>query len=363
MSTIAKRAAPIAGERIRTAAPARLLLTLAALAPMVWPQSIDQPQSYAAARISSAAADGSNADAAVVAPRASHTVAEIGGAGRLVHLWFTIATDEEKYLSTTRLKMFWDGAAQAAVDAPFGEFFLLGHNQVRQVNAAFITVEARPELNHNLPNQNVAGFNSYFPMPYAKSARLVVENGSDKPLRALYYHVDYQKWSSPPSPLRFHADHHRTGPEPFPGPAAGARAAKNPSGQGNHVVIDVSGRGHLAGVCVSVDGAGAGWWEGDEMLWIDGEPRPSIAGTGTEDYFGGAWGFRREYNTAFHGVTFLEKVAGRPDWQAGLYTFYRFHQPDPIPFTRSLRMTLERGHNNHRRDSAYSSIAYYYLRP
>jgi hypothetical protein len=334
---------------------------LIALAPTVRGQGIDEPQNYVTARISSAAVDGSNADAAVVAPRASHTVAEIAGAGRIVHLWFTISTEEEKYLSTTRLRMFWDGAAQPAVDVPFGEFFLLGHNQVRQVNTAFVTVEARPELNHNLPNKNVGGFNSYFPMPYGKGARITVENRSDKPLRALYYQVDYQKWPAPPSPLRFHAVRHLSAPEPFPGAAAGARGARNPEGKGNHPLVDVRGRGHLAGVCVSVDGAGAGWWEGDEMVWIDGEARPSIVGTGTEDYFGGAWGFRREYNTPFHGVTFLAKVPGRPDWQAGLFTFYRFHQPDPITFRHSLRMTIERGHNNHRRDSTYSSVAYFYL--
>ena len=327
-----------------------LILALLAAAPGLCPQSADQLQGYASARISSAAADGSNADAVAVGPRSSHAVAEISGAGRIVHLWFT-----------TRLKMFWDGAREPAVDVPFGEFFLLGHGQVRMVATAFVTVEARPELNHNLGNRNVGGFNSYFPMPYARGARVVIENGSDKPLRALYYHVDYQKWQSAPSPLRFHAAHRRSPPEPFPGAAAGARGAKNPAGTDNHVLIDVKGRGHLIGVAMSVEGAGAGWWEGDEMAWIDGESSPSISGTGTEDYFGGAWGFRREYNTPFHGVSFLEKLPGRPDWQAGLYTCYRFHQPDPVTFTRSLRMSIERGHNNHRRDSSYSSVAYYYL--
>jgi len=327
----------------------------------LWAQGIDAPQNYRAARISSAATDGSNLDMVVVGPRAAHQVAELTGPGRIVHLWFTIMTDEENYLSTTRLKMFWDGAAQPAVDVPFGEFFLLGHNRVRQVNTVFLSVEARPELNHNLANKNVAGFNCYFPMPYSKGARITLENGSDKPLRLLYYHVDYQKWPAPPSPLRFHALHRRSQPEPYPGPEAGARQARNPEGKGNHVVLDVRGRGHLVGVSLSVDAAGQGWWEGDEMVWIDGEARPSILGTGTEDYFGGAFGFRREYNNLYHGVSFLEKVPGRSDWQAGLFTVYRFHAPDPIPFTRSLRMTIERGHNNHRRDSTYSSVAYYYL--
>ena len=338
----------------------RILLLVLPLG-LVWPQGIDQPQPYSTARVSSAAKDGSNADAVVVAPRSSRTVADIAGAGRIVHLWFTIATEEPDYLSTTRLKIFWDGSSQPAVDAPFGEFHLLGHRQVRQVNTAFVSVEARPQLNHNLSNQNVAGFNSYFPMPCARGARLVIDNSSDRPLRSLYYQIDYQKWPAAPSPLRFHATHRRTPPEPFPGPEAGRREATNPTGRDNHLILDLRGRGHFLGLSLSVDGAGAGWWEGDEMIWIDEEPNPSIAGTGTEDYFGGAWGFRQEYNMPFHGVSFLEKVPGRKDWQAGLYTVYRFHQPDPVAFTRSLRLSIERGHNNHRRDSAYSSVAYYYL--
>jgi hypothetical protein len=339
------------------------LLAILLLAPLVAAAApdIDQRQPYSAARASSAAADGSNGDMATVPPRSSHVVADIRGAGRIVHMWFTIATEEPNYLSTTRMQIFWDGSTAPAVDVPFGEFHLLGHNAVRQVNTAFITVEARPELNTNLSNRNVGGFNCYFPMPYAKGARIVIGNGSDKPLRALYYQIDYQKWPTEPSPMRFHATHSRTKPEAYPGPAAGQRDAKNPDGRDNHLILDARGQGHFAGVSLSVDGAGAGWWEGDEMIWIDGEQRPSIAGTGTEDYFGGAWGFRREYNMPYHGISFLEKIPGRPDWQAGLFTVYRLHERDPIPFSRSLRVSIERGHNNHRRDSSYSSVAYYYL--
>lgn len=322
---------------------------------------IDAPQPFRAARISSAAADGSNRDMVIVPPNSPHDVARIAGSGRIVHMWFTIASQEPDYLSTTRLKIYWDGAVRPAVDVPLGEFHLLGHKKVRQVNSAFVTVEARPDLNHNLQNRNVGGFNSYFPMPYAKGARIVIENASAHPIQALYYQIDYQKWNSPPSPLRFHAFHHVTAPEPFPGNQADSRDARNPDGSANHLILDARGRGHFAGVALSIDGVGAGWWEGDEMFWIDGEPTPSIAGTGTEDYFGGAWGFRREYNMPYHGVSFLEKPAGRPDWQAGLYTVYRFHERDPVTFAKSLHVSIERGHNNHRRDSAYSSVAYFYL--
>jgi len=51
-----------------------------------------------------------------------------------------------------------------------------------------------------------------------------------------------------------------------------------------------------------------------------------------------------------HGVSYLEKTPSRPDRQAGQFSVYRFHRRDPVPFR----------HNNHRRDSTYSSVAYWY---
>ena len=260
---------------------------------------------------------------------------------------------EAAYLKTTRLKMFWDGNPQPAVDVPFGDFFALGHGKVRQIESPLISVVARPELNGNLKNPNVAGFNCYFPMPFAKGARMVIENGSDQPITSLYYHVDYQAWDGPPGPLRFHARYHRT-------PAAAPGAAAPASPPENHLILETRGRGHLAGVVLSVDTPGLGWWEGDEMIWVDGETKPSLHGTGTEDYFGGAYGFRREYNTPYHGISFLEKTPERPEWQAGRYTVYRFHERDPIPFTHSFKMSIERGHNNSRADSEYASVAFWY---
>lgn len=334
-----------------------LLLMVAALEA----QPVDQPQPYRAMRASSYRTDGGNADAVRVEPGASHTVMDVKGAGRVVHMWFTIATAEENYLRTTRLKIYWDGAAKAAVDVPFGDFHLLGHGKVRQVNTAFVTVRARPELNHNLRNPNVAGFNSYFPMPYGTGAKVVIENGSAKePLTSLYYQVDYQAWAKAPSGLRFHAAYRETAAEAFRGHDAGRATSRNTKPEENHLILETAGAGHFVGVALSVDASGAGWWEGDEMIWVDGEATPSVYGTGTEDYFGGAWGFRGEYNMPYHGVTFMEKVPSRADWQAGLFTVYRFHEKDPVPFRKSFKMSIERGHNNHRRDSRYWSVAFWY---
>ena len=318
---------------------------------------IDQPQPYRASRSSSSDPSGANHDFVIVEGKTPYTVLDVQGAGRIVHMWFTIRPTDTDYLHKTRLQIFWDGQEKPAVDVPFGDFHALGHGSVRQFHNVFLSIVARPKLNHNIANPNVAAFNSYFPMPYGQSAKVVINNTSDKPIDALYYQIDYQKWDSQPSPLRFHAEYNQSPPgssEPPPG------FPKNPDGQYNHLVLDTKGKGHFIGVVLSVDAVTGGWWEGDDMIWIDGEEIASIQGTGTEDYFGGAWGFRQEYAAPYQGVTVLEKVEGRQDWRAGKYTVYRFHKKDPIPFTQSFHMSIERGHANDRRDCTYSSVAYWY---
>ncbi|MCP2619780.1 DUF2961 domain-containing protein, partial [Candidatus Aminicenantes bacterium AC-334-K16] len=81
---------------------------------------------------------------------------------------------------------------------------------------------------------------------------------------------------------------------------------------------------------------------------------PSLHGTGSEDYFSDAWGMREDANL-FYGCPLQE-----PDFQVGSKaTVYRFHIPDPIPFSRSIKVTIEHGHNNNR-SNYFSSVAYWY---
>jgi hypothetical protein len=99
-----------------------------------------------------------------------------------------------------------------------------------------------------------------------------------------------------------------------------------------------------------------GWWgEGDDMFFIDGETKPSINGTGSEDYFLGAWGFTAgafDYGLSGAPVKGLEKAGSRT-------SVYRFHLDSPITFTKSLKATIEHGHANHRSDDFFS-VAYWY---
>jgi len=129
----------------------------------------------------------------------------------------------------------------------------------------------------------------------------------------------------------------------------------NLSGEDNYVWLEARGQGHFVGVTMPILQNQDGWWgEGDDLFFIDGESRPSINGTGFEDYFLDAWGFgSHSFGYGLYGapVKGSEQVNGRA-------SVYRFHLDSPIPFTKSLRATIEHGHANHRSDNLFS-VAYW----
>ena len=104
-----------------------------------------------------------------------------------------------------------------------------------------------------------------------------------------------------------------------------------------------------------------GWMgEGDDMIFIDDEAAPAITGTGSEDYFNGAWDFGGRDGAApfahlYNGAPFI--VA--PEHTGGRYCLYRWHADNPVTFTRYLKHTMEHGHANDRADNFYS-VAYWY---
>ena len=105
---------------------------------------------------------------------------------------------------------------------------------------------------------------------------------------------------------------------------------------------------------------GFSWFgEGDDMIFIDGEEVPSITGTGTEDYFGYAWGYPGDLSsTPYHGVTVVGELEGKAIY-SGKWTMFRFHVEDPVQFEKSVKVTIEVGHANaHANDVA--STAYWY---
>ena len=140
------------------------------------------------------------------------------------------------------------------------------------------------------------------------------------------------------------------------------------AGDTPYEVLDVHGRGHYVGTVLSVVQAEAGWFgEGDDFFFVDGEKKPSIEGTGTEDYFNDAWGLRVDTGP-YSGASVAEGTG-----LGSRMTAYRWHLADPIPFSKSLRFVFEHnGWTFHpdgsvksaagERTDLMSSVAYWYRR-
>jgi hypothetical protein len=309
------------------------------------------PHDYVQKRVSSYDRSGGNADYRQIAPGETLTLLDEAGPGTITHIWITIATEEQFHLKKLVLRMYWDGEESPSVEAPIGDFFGLGNGEYFRYESAVLAVASDKALN------------SFFPMPFQKHARITVTNEGKERVDAFYFNIDYQAHAKPlpQDTLYFHAQYRQAYP------AAGwtsqwhsngdplVDGKKNLTGEGNYVWLEAKGKGHFVGVTMSILQNQDDWWgEGDDMFFIDGEEKPSINGTGSEDYFLGAWGFGHPFSYATYGAP----VVGA-EFAGSRSSVYRFHLDSPIPFTKSLKATIEHGHANHRSDN-YSSVAYWY---
>ena len=317
-----------------------------------WLSALTEPHDYVQKRASSYDRSGGNDDFRTVAPGETLTILDEAGPGIITHMWFTFSSDEMYHLKKLVLRIYWDGEATPSVEAPIGDFFGLGLGE-------YFTFEALPLS--AAPNHAV---NSFFPMPFQKHARVTVENEGKMKLDALYYNIDYQAYAKPlpADTLYFHAQYRQASPNKG---LAGEwkdnndplqNDKKNQTGEENYVWMEASGRGQFVGVTMSVLQNQDYWWgEGDDMFFVDGARQPSINGTGSEDYLLGAYDFGgRAFSYALYGAPVVgeEKAGSRS-------SVYRFHLDSPIPFTKSLKATIEHGHANGRSDNFFS-VAYWY---
>jgi hypothetical protein len=311
-----------------------------------------QTEDYVLKRASSYDRSGGNADSRQIAAGETLTLLDEAGPGVVSHLWSTIASRDPHHLKALVLRMYWDGEATPSVEAPIGDFFGLGLGEYFLYQSAPLLVAPEKALN------------CFFPMPFQKHARITVSNEGSEKVDAFYFNIDYRSYPRPlpADTLYFHAQYRQAAPAKgwtnqwrSNGDAV-VNQKKNLTGEDNYVWLEATGRGHFVGVTMSVQENQDGWWgEGDDMFFIDGETTPSINGTGSEDYFLGAWDFGSH---PFSYPLFGAPVKG--DESAGSRSsVYRFHLDSPIPFTRSLRATIEHGHANVRSDN-YFSVAYWY---
>jgi hypothetical protein len=307
-----------------------------------WQPDMTIQQDYTAKRSSSFDTTGGNHDWVTVAPGATVTVLDTDGPGVVSHLWFTLNDREPYFLKRVVLRMYWDGEKEPSVETPLGDFFGLGLGTIYSWQSSVLSVG------------NNGALNSFFAMPFAHHARITLTNEGHLPIQSLYYNIDYRLSAQPlpPGTLYFHAEYRQAQPN------HAVQAATNLDGANNYVWMTATGHGQFVGVTMSVLQNENGWWgEGDDMFFIDGAKRPSIQGTGSEDYFLGAWDFG---DAPFSYATYGAPVAGQGhELQGSRWSVYRFHLDQPIPFTKSMKATIEHGTANDRRDNFYS-VAYWY---
>ncbi|HTC50184.1 MAG TPA: glycoside hydrolase family 172 protein [Candidatus Aquilonibacter sp.] len=310
------------------------------------------PRTYVQKRASSYDRTGGNDDFRKIAVGETLTLLDGTGPGIITHIWMTIASPEQYHLKKLVLRMYWDGENSPSVEAPIGDFFGLGLGDYFQFESTPLAVAPDKALN------------CFFPMPFRKRARITVTNEGKEEVDAFYFNIDYQAWNRDlaPDAMYFHAQYRQAAPAKGwtnqwnSNGAEAINVKKNLDGENNYVWMEASGQGHFVGVTMSVLQNQDGWWgEGDDMFFVDGERRPSINGTGSEDYFLGAWDFG---DHPFSYALFGAPVKGL-EFAGSRSSVYRFHLDSPIPFTKSLRATIEHGHANHRSDNFYS-VAYWY---
>ena len=313
---------------------------------------LPSPHEYTVKRISSYDRSGGNDDFRKLPPGQSLTLLEENGPGIITHIWITINSPENYHLKKLVLRMYWDGEETPSVEAPIGDFFGLG-------NGDYFLYQSLP-----LAVGSGQALNSFFPMPFRRSARITVTNEGQQAVDNFYYNIDMKapKKDLPADTLYFHAEYRQCAPcEGWTNEWKNNSDAKvgnkpNLDGKGNYIFFEAMGRGHFVGVTQSVYQNQDDWWgEGDDMIFVDGEKIPSINGTGSEDYYLGAWGF-----SAGPSNYLLFGVPVNGGHRAGArWSVYRFHLDAPIPFTKSIKATIEHGHANHRSDNFFS-VAYWY---
>jgi hypothetical protein len=185
---------------------------------------------------------------------------------------------------------------------------------------------------------------------------------------SLYFAVDYVTLPSLPAGLgRFHAQYRQAAPckgwtndwSSNGDPKVNLRP--NLDGKDNYVFLEATGKGHFVGVTQSVEQNQDDWFgEGDDMIFIDGDTLPTINGTGSEDYFNGAWGFGPD---AFSNMRQGAPCITNPGRVGGRFCLYRWHTESPITFEKSIKVTIEHGQANHRSDNFYSTAYWYQTEP
>ena len=260
-------------------------------------------------------------------PREEYELALIDGPGMIQSIWF----GGEVVHRDAILRIYWDEQRYPSVECPVPDFFAVPwatQNLATPFAGPLILVNSLPIVVN--PNR---GLNSFWPMPFRRSCRITLENRHPTAPRRTCYQVNYALGDVPRDAFYLHAQFRRVDPLPY--------------GDVYTIVDGVAGTGRYVGTSMGWGVNNSGWWgEGEIKFFIDGDREyPTICGTGTEDYFGGAYDWEVDgqyatYSTPFLGMNAVTRPDGAYQSQHR-HAMYRWHVPDPVCFEEDLKVTIQ----------------------
>lgn len=246
------------------------------------------------------------------------TIMDTDGPGRITHMWMTVF---KRWYREIILRIYWDGEETPSVEAPLGDFFGCGFSE--NVNVYALPINSNPS----------GGLNCFFPMPFQKHCKITLENLAPMASPWFYYAISMEEGPVGDDEGYFHAQFRQNMPLPY---------------MQDHTILDgIRGSGQYVGTMISWQQNSNVWYgEGEFKAFIDGDSEfPSYCTTGTEDYFGGAWGFNAEsFSAPFFGVYDFAhaRTPGLPFTVVGnRHCLYRFHMLDPIRFETDFKATIQ----------------------
>ncbi|HTQ11256.1 MAG TPA: DUF2961 domain-containing protein [Fimbriimonadaceae bacterium] len=226
------------------------------------------------------------------------------------------------------LDMSFDG--EHCVEVPLGDFF-----------------GTAPGINpyHTFPMQvdESGAMICRFVMPYEKTATISFHNTGKARVDMRWFAETFNyKWD----PTSYH----------FKAQWTGEHARTRPMRDMNF--LTTTGEGVFVGDNMHVSNPSIDWWgEGDEKIYFDDQTFPSSFGTGTEDYYGYAWGDPEFFEEPFHAQPHVTSPGS-----FGQDFVERYHIMDCIHFEKNFRFDLEMWHWA---DvvATYVHTIYYYEKP
>lgn len=270
------------------------------------------------------------------------TLADVKDEGIITHIWMTDTCKKNRRMV---LRIYWDGSEEPSVEVPACDFFAAAdYTNAQLVNSLAVCVNPK------------RAFNCYWQMPFRKGFKITLENLFNEDV-VVYYQIDYKVGKIPEDSAYFHAQFNRTNPLPY---------------KQVYTILDgVKGKGHYVGTYMYWGVNNNGWWgEGEIKFYMDGDKEfPTICGTGTEDYFCGAWNFDiggkfTPFSSPYSGMWISPTDEAYKSNRR--FSLYRWHLRDPIYFNSELRVTIQA--LGWRTEGRYlplqddiSSVAYFYL--